>query len=306
MSSDVCKHCTHAACLDVCPTGSLFRTRVRHRRGAGRHLQRLRLLRRRLPLRRDRPPRGPEGDPKVGHRPEVHALLRPAQRRPDARPARRPARPSRSSTATSTSCASAPPRGWSCCTSAGVMDAPALRQRPRGRRRRHRRVLPAARRAGGLRPAARPGRDDQGPAADVHPRRDGGHRDAGRRGAVVREEAAVSEPTSGRGSGTEVQHGGSPGRSRGSSRGGDRVDGAGGRLHLLLRPADRQGRSVGARHRRLPLHRRARRRLLAARGRRGPDRPAGAATRGPDRLAHRAGCSASSPWSTTSASPAAS
>ncbi|MFE1176113.1 4Fe-4S dicluster domain-containing protein [Streptomyces sp. NPDC058773] len=26
MSSDVCKHCTHAACLDVCPTGSLFRT----------------------------------------------------------------------------------------------------------------------------------------------------------------------------------------------------------------------------------------------------------------------------------------
>jgi formate dehydrogenase iron-sulfur subunit len=26
MSSDVCKHCTEAACLDVCPTGSLFRT----------------------------------------------------------------------------------------------------------------------------------------------------------------------------------------------------------------------------------------------------------------------------------------
>ncbi|HTF09682.1 MAG TPA: 4Fe-4S dicluster domain-containing protein, partial [Asanoa sp.] len=25
MMSDVCKHCTHAACLDVCPTGSLFR-----------------------------------------------------------------------------------------------------------------------------------------------------------------------------------------------------------------------------------------------------------------------------------------
>ena len=24
--SDVCKHCTHAACLDVCPTGALFRT----------------------------------------------------------------------------------------------------------------------------------------------------------------------------------------------------------------------------------------------------------------------------------------
>jgi formate dehydrogenase iron-sulfur subunit len=26
MSSDVCKHCTHAACLDVCPTGALLRT----------------------------------------------------------------------------------------------------------------------------------------------------------------------------------------------------------------------------------------------------------------------------------------
>jgi formate dehydrogenase iron-sulfur subunit len=26
MSSDVCKHCTRAGCLDVCPTGALFRT----------------------------------------------------------------------------------------------------------------------------------------------------------------------------------------------------------------------------------------------------------------------------------------
>src|SRR3954467_12376952 len=26
MASDVCKHCTEAGCLDVCPTGSLFRT----------------------------------------------------------------------------------------------------------------------------------------------------------------------------------------------------------------------------------------------------------------------------------------
>jgi formate dehydrogenase iron-sulfur subunit len=26
MASDVCKHCTHAACLDVCPTGALLRT----------------------------------------------------------------------------------------------------------------------------------------------------------------------------------------------------------------------------------------------------------------------------------------
>ena len=28
MSSDVCKHCTHAACLDVCPTGALIRTEL--------------------------------------------------------------------------------------------------------------------------------------------------------------------------------------------------------------------------------------------------------------------------------------
>ncbi len=28
MASDVCKHCTHAACLDVCPTGALFRTEL--------------------------------------------------------------------------------------------------------------------------------------------------------------------------------------------------------------------------------------------------------------------------------------
>src|ERR1700739_1215132 len=26
MASDVCKHCTHAGCLDVCPTGAMFRT----------------------------------------------------------------------------------------------------------------------------------------------------------------------------------------------------------------------------------------------------------------------------------------
>jgi formate dehydrogenase iron-sulfur subunit len=28
MASDVCKHCTRAACLEVCPTGSLFRTEL--------------------------------------------------------------------------------------------------------------------------------------------------------------------------------------------------------------------------------------------------------------------------------------
>ena len=28
MSSDVCKHCTHAGCLDVCPTGAIVRTEL--------------------------------------------------------------------------------------------------------------------------------------------------------------------------------------------------------------------------------------------------------------------------------------
>jgi formate dehydrogenase iron-sulfur subunit len=28
MASDVCKHCTEAACLDVCPTGAIFRTEL--------------------------------------------------------------------------------------------------------------------------------------------------------------------------------------------------------------------------------------------------------------------------------------
>ena len=76
--------------------------RVRHRRRAGGHLQRLRLLRPRLPVRRARPARG--------RRPglEVHALLRPPAATAWSRPAPRPARPTRSSSARSTSCASAP------------------------------------------------------------------------------------------------------------------------------------------------------------------------------------------------------
>ena len=87
MSSDVCKHCTHAACLDVCPTGALFRTEFGTVvvqddicNGCGYCVPA-------CPFgvidRRDgRPQRRQERR----HRPEVHALLRPARRR-----ARRPA-----------------------------------------------------------------------------------------------------------------------------------------------------------------------------------------------------------------------
>ncbi len=128
--------------------------RVRHRRRAGGHLQRLRLLRPGLPVRRHRPAQGRR--PRV----EVHAVLRPAAARAWSRRARRRARPTRSSSGRSTSCASGPTRGSTQLHEAGVAERAALRRRPRRRRRRRRRVLPAARRARGLRAAARSGRDD--------------------------------------------------------------------------------------------------------------------------------------------------
>ena len=62
--------------------------RVRHRGGPGRRVQRLRLLRPGLPVRRDRPARAGRAGA------QVHAVLRPAGRRPRSRPARRRARPS--------------------------------------------------------------------------------------------------------------------------------------------------------------------------------------------------------------------
>ena len=133
--------------------------RVRHRRRAGRHLQRLRLLRAGLPVRRHRPAHRRAGHEERRHRAEVHALLRPARRRARRRPARRPARPSRSSSATWTSCASARRPGSRRCTSNGVPEARLYGENPDDGIGGGRRDVPAARRARGLRPAAGPGRD---------------------------------------------------------------------------------------------------------------------------------------------------
>ena len=152
VARDVCKHCTHAACLDVCPTGALFRTEfgtvvVQEDvcNGCGYCV-----------------PACPfgvidqrEDDGRVWKCTLCYDRLRTAW----SRPAPRPARPSRSSSAPLDELRErARRRGRRSCTSAGVDRRAAVRRRPGRRRRRRRRVLPAARRARGLRPAARPGR----------------------------------------------------------------------------------------------------------------------------------------------------
>ena len=133
--------------------------RVRHRRRAARRLQRLRLLRPRLPVRRHRPARG--GRPRL----QVHALLRPPQGRTGA--GVREGVPDRLDPVRrrSTSCASAPPSARGGAAGRRRVERAALRRGPGRRRRRPGRVLPAARRARGLRPAARPGLDHARPAA---------------------------------------------------------------------------------------------------------------------------------------------
>ena len=79
MASDVCKHCTARRLPRRLPDRRAVPHRVRHGRRAGGHLQRLRLLRPGLPVRRARPARGRR--PRL----EVHALLRPAEGRQGAR-----------------------------------------------------------------------------------------------------------------------------------------------------------------------------------------------------------------------------
>ena len=125
MSSDVCKHCTHAACLDVCPTGALFRTEfgtvvVQEDvcNGCGYCVPACPfgvIDRRELPA-----PDGPSRSPGSGRtRLEVHALLRPAQGRPRAGVREGVPDATRSSSGRSTSCASARRRGSRSCEDEG-------------------------------------------------------------------------------------------------------------------------------------------------------------------------------------------
>ena len=144
---------------------------------------------------------------------------------------------------------------------------PAVRPRPVRRRRRRRRVLPAARRARGVRPAARPGGHHPRPAGDVEAGRPRRADDGGRGGRGV--------PGDG---------GDGGGRSRRPSTAARRAAGE----RPMVPPAEFRsyyGRPIVKapvwKHdiAGVPVHRRPRGRLGAARRRRRPDRPAGAAPR---------------------------
>ena len=150
--SDVCKHCTRAACLEVCPTGALFRTEfgtvvvqpdvcngcgycvpacpfgVIDRREDDGRAWKCTLCYDRL-----------QGRPGAGVREGVPDRLDPVRRARGAARARRR-------------------RALEQLHDARRGEARSCTATTRRRRRRRRRVLPAARRARGLRPAARPGR----------------------------------------------------------------------------------------------------------------------------------------------------
>ena len=244
MSSDVCKHCTHAACLDVCPTGALFRTEfgtvvvqgdicngcgycvpacpygvIDQRKDDGRVFK--------CTMCYDRLTDGlmpacatacPTQSIQFGDLDEL-------QERADARLAT--------------------------LQGAGRGVGPALRAGRERRRRWRRGVLPAARRAGGLRPAAGPDRGHPGPARDLAGGR-GGRRDGDRRRVLcVHRTEAVDDRGSddARGRLAARRRLGRHARRRQTPQGRRRPprrdrDGAGGGVQLLLRPADRQAGDV--------------------------------------------------------------
>jgi len=113
MSSDVCKHCTHAACLDVCPTGALFRTEfgtvvVQEDicNGCGYCVPAC--------------PYGVIDQRKDDGRVWKCTCATTGSARARSRPAPRPARPTPSSSARWMSCGNGPMRGWTSCTAPGL------------------------------------------------------------------------------------------------------------------------------------------------------------------------------------------
>ena len=148
------------------PDGRALPHRVRHRRGAGGRVQRLRILRGGLPVRSDRPARGRRA------RLEVHDVLRPAQGRPRAR--LREGVPDRLDPVRPAGRAARARRGTSRAgAGGGCRRGTALRRRPGRRRGRGRRLLPAARRPRGVRAAARPGGPHPRPRRHLAVRRRG-------------------------------------------------------------------------------------------------------------------------------------
>ena len=179
MASDVCKHCTHAACLDVCPTGALMRTefgtvvvQADVCNGCGYCI-----------------PACPYG------------VI--DQRKEDGRAWKCTMCYDRLGAGMEPACAKAcptdsiqfgpldelrerAPTRLEQLHAAGEDERAAVRARPGRRRGRRRRVLPAARRARGVRAAAGPGGDHAGPAVDVAARRRGGRGARRARRGVVR------------------------------------------------------------------------------------------------------------------------
>ena len=185
MMSDVCKHCSQRALSGGLPDRRTVPHRVRYGGRAAGHLQRLRLLRAGLSVRRRRGQRS-----KTARRTNARCATT-GSRAGSSRPAPSPARPIRSSSANCRTCTRAPGGAWPRCIDAGVTaaylygapDAPAETPRSRRGAARAERVLSADRAARDLQSAAR-----AEPAGQPHRSGAGGRswHDGGARGGGVR------------------------------------------------------------------------------------------------------------------------